>query len=485
MSSGKSVLRLHNCDARELRKILERCHYYRKFVDATVTSPPYYDVKTYGYENQIGHGQQYLEYLNDLEEIFKEVYKITNDTGSLWVIVDAIVKDGIVINLPFEISERLSCCGWNLTDTIIWKKDKTLPWSRKGQMRNIFEYILFFTKSDRFKFHADRIRISDLSKLKQWWTKYPERYNPKGALPTNVWEYPIPTQGSWSKKSLRHFNPLPAKMIERILLLTTDQGDVVLDPLAGSGTVLAVADFLNRRWLGFEMNREYCAAFEKKVLNEIKKEMLTDRKAEDEIRASQHKFEKMIRDLRLVKFPKSLIKELNRRQYLDPKRNHVNTVFATSRTSTGDKGKIPANKLMIEDIFLVFDNDVETNALKRHIHETISKPPLSKFGIEPRFYLLDRERFVLKHSNTFQDLSLWLYASGVVYKFEKPITFTNWLSESKKPHWEKYSRKGTPPIISNVKVNQAISRTWMPRKEKFDLVKDIFETAIGTKTDVS
>ena len=104
----------------------------------------------------------------------------------------------------------------------------------------------------------DSVRLTETSLLKEWWVRFPERYNPKGIVPTNVWEFSIPTQGIWTGKSLRHFNPLPPKMIERIILLTTDAGDVVFDPFAGSGTTLSVADFLDRKWFGFELNKEYC-----------------------------------------------------------------------------------------------------------------------------------------------------------------------------------------------------------------------------------
>lgn len=76
-----------------------------------------------------------------------------------------------------------------------------------------------------------------------------------------------PTQGIWSTSSLRHFNPLPSRMIETILLLTSDPGDVVFDPFAGSGITLGVADFLEGKWFGFEMNQKYCEMFVKEIIN--------------------------------------------------------------------------------------------------------------------------------------------------------------------------------------------------------------------------
>lgn len=476
MSSDKSIFRLHNRDVREFPKILESHGSHRKFIDTTITSPPYYNLKSYGYKNQIGYGQKYLEYLNDLEKIFEQIHYVTNDTGSLWVIADAFSRGGKLVNLPLEIAERIKNSGWTLVDLLIWKKDKTLPWSNRGRLRDIFEYILFFTKSNRYKFYDDRIRVFEFSKLKEWWVKYPERYSPEGTIPTNVWEYPVPTQGSWSHRNMRHLNPLPPKMIERILLLTTNPRDVVLDPFAGSGTVLAVANFLGRRWFGFEMNQMYCDMFEKYVLKEIKEELMIEKKSGEQLRVLGKRFKETIENLRLVKFPKSLIKQMYRRKILVAKKDPINTVFAISREPTKDElSSMPDNKSMIEDIFLIFDGDVNLKVPEEQIREIASKAPLSKFGIEPKIFVFNKNEFVLKHRHTFEDFGFALYACGVVYKFEKEIAFSQWLCESEKPEWRNYYKNGVPPIMSNVKVNQKIPKTWKSKEERFRITVNKFE----------
>src|SRR5207253_1419630 len=148
---------------------------------------------------------------------------------------------------------RLSGVGWLLKDIIIWNKTRTLPWSGHGQFRRIFEYILFFAKTSAFKYHVDRIKEPD--DLKEWWVKYPERYSPKGKVPSSIWTFPIPVQGSFSRSNFRHFCPFPSSLIERILLLTTDLGDCVFDPFAGSGVVLAQAKAMGRRFIGCDVNK--------------------------------------------------------------------------------------------------------------------------------------------------------------------------------------------------------------------------------------
>ena len=129
-----------------------------KIVDVTITSPPYWKLKDYGSESQIGFGQRYETYLADIKNIFRDVFDITKETGSLWIVIDTFKKGGETHLLPFDVANCLRNVGWKLQDIVIWVKDKNLPWSHKGKLRNIYEYILFFSKSSNFKFYVDRIK---------------------------------------------------------------------------------------------------------------------------------------------------------------------------------------------------------------------------------------------------------------------------------------------------------------------------------------
>ena len=87
MASVKSVVnRYHIWDARRISELLPD----DEFVDVTVTSPPYWDLKDYGSESQIGYGQKYDQYLDDLGKVFDYIYDITKKRGSLWIISDTI-----------------------------------------------------------------------------------------------------------------------------------------------------------------------------------------------------------------------------------------------------------------------------------------------------------------------------------------------------------------------------------------------------------
>src|SRR5690606_9130519 len=295
---------VHNKDARSIDKVIKE-----KLVDVTITSPPYFDLKDYGSEKQIGFGQEYKEYLSDLKKVFKNVYNITKDTGTLWVIIDVYRRDGEVVPLPFDFSNKMKDLGWKLQEVIIWKKDKTVPWAHKGQMRSIFEYILVFSKSQNFNFFIDRVR--DYTSLKKWWIKYPERYNPKGKTPDALWDFGIPVQGSWGNGYIDHFCPLPEDLIAQILKITTNEDDVVLDCFSGSGAVLAKAESMNRKYIGFELNPEYIDMFinyQIKTLKEKRQDFLF----EDKNTLKQDKFEKLILDLRALKYARLLYKELKK-----------------------------------------------------------------------------------------------------------------------------------------------------------------------------
>ena len=352
-------------DARDIASISNS-----PFVDVTITSPPYFDMKDYGYPEQIGFGQKYDDYLNDLRKVFKGIYELTKDTGSLWVIIDTFRKAGAVVPLPFDFVHKISDIGWKLQEVIIWEKDKTVPWVHQGQMRNMFEYILVFAKNEKYKFHLDRIRQWD--NLKKWWVKYPERYNPNGKAPEAIWHFPIPVQGSWGQNYIRHFCPLPEDMIAQIIKLTTDEGDVVLDPFAGSGAVLSQAAYMYRKYIGTELNQDYIAMFER-YLAKTKTLKRKKYRQEQKISWSQNSFSDIIINLRALKFARVLYKKITNTQ-----KNNIKHIFV-SLPALNDDGKAHVSYHFISN------NTCSSEELQNEINTLISKPPLSKFGIIPTF----------------------------------------------------------------------------------------------------
>lgn len=272
-------------------------------VDLILTSPPYFDIKNYeNAERQIGYKQSYDEYLNDIALVLQNCYSISKDHATLWLVMDTINRKGITCPLPFDIHKKLLDLNnnntWILRDVIIWNKYKNLPWHAKGRFKNQFEYILFFSKTDDYKYYLDRVR--EIADYKKWWLTYPERYNPNGKPPSNVWEFTIPIRG-WGNGYQNHFCPFPFPLIERILLVSSDENDVIFDPFAGSGSVIAMAQQMNRKAIGFDINQKYKDQFEKEVLNGAKYYWKKRKKELNEIKDKIILFKETNQQLRKIK----------------------------------------------------------------------------------------------------------------------------------------------------------------------------------------
>lgn len=254
---------LHAGDARDVGTFLSTILDENEEITTTITSPPYGSLIDYGVHGQVGHGQTMDEYLDDCSAIFREIGRRTRDDGSLWIVADSFVDStqpvSKLIPLPFILADCAERSGWVLRDVITWKRDRGMPWSGRGRLRNGFEYIIHLVRTNNFQYHLDRLR--DPTELARWWVRFPERYHPLGAAPTNVWDFPIPTQGSWPGGWGRHVCPLPLGLITRIIELTTEPGDIVFDPFAGTGSVLAQATILKRKSLGIEIDQKYRDSF--------------------------------------------------------------------------------------------------------------------------------------------------------------------------------------------------------------------------------
>lgn len=381
---------IYNFDSRKLSDIISK----EIKVQTTITSPPYFDMKDYGVDGQVGFGQKYDVYLEDLKKIFAQVYHLTKEDGTLWIIIDTFKRNNAVVTLPFDLVQKLKETGWLLQEIIIWKKDKTVPWSSNGFMQRKFEYILFFSKGYKYKTNKDSVRIYDTQQLKKWWVKYPERYNPKGKALDEIWEFPIPVQGSWGSEYIRHFCPLPKEMVATMISISTDEGDIVFDPFAGSGTVMSQAAYMNRLFLGVEINNTYIQMFN----NYLNKTLDEGRKEYENIKNvnSQLSFENTILDLRALKYGRVLLNKIEEKMKTNLLKIHVKRTTHTK-----------SEKQEVE--YTIFGEYVE-DKIKEIISQIVNVPPLSKFGIAPNFKykkvigLLEEPYYLYSRTNSYSYL---------------------------------------------------------------------------------
>ncbi len=267
-------------------------------INTCVTSPPYYNLRNYKVAGQIGMEGTPEEYIADLLEVFREVYRVLRHDGTLWVnIGDSYAtssgsqaptntrnshghtaksvpkgyKRKDIIGIPWMLAFALRADGWYLRQDIIWSKPNTMPESVKDRCTRSHEYIFLLSKSPKYYFDAEAISepmsVSTVKRLRQDIEAQMGSFKQPGrngrAMKTvrprfgdrrnkrDVWS--ITTGGYRSE----HFAVFPEKLVEPCILAGCPEGGVVLDPFSGSGTTGAVAKRLGRDFVGVEINPQY------------------------------------------------------------------------------------------------------------------------------------------------------------------------------------------------------------------------------------
>lgn len=203
-------------------------------VDLICTDPPYNLGKDYG--NNIDWKQWY-EYEKFTSDWLTESKRVLKDDGSIYVFMG--VK---FIARLFLILQEL---GFHFNGWITWHYTQGMGRTKGFSPRH--EDILYFTKSDNYVFNIDDIRIPQ--------KYFRERNNMSGANPGDVWEF---SHVHYSNpERMNHPTQKPEALIKRIISASSNKGNIILDPFVGSGTTCAVADFLDRKWIGVDINPEY------------------------------------------------------------------------------------------------------------------------------------------------------------------------------------------------------------------------------------
>ena len=226
-----------------------------KSVTLVVTSPPYnIDVK-YGNQHKNGRaiGSKGIKYKDNLPDdeykqmlgrVFNECKRVLKDNGSIWINIKNRCEDGIIIP-PFWILDYFT--DLSLKNIIIWNFDWGGSTEKRFSPR--YEYVFWFTKNkDDYVFNLDSIKIPALNYR-------PDRFKSQMKNPSDVW-YIQMVSGNYPERT-EHPAQYPEELIERIINVASNEGDVVLDPFIGSGTTARVTKDLNRKYLGYEVTPEY------------------------------------------------------------------------------------------------------------------------------------------------------------------------------------------------------------------------------------
>jgi site-specific DNA-methyltransferase (adenine-specific) len=237
-------------------------------VRCVVTSPPYWGLRDYGSEEQIGLEGTMQQFLHRLVSIFAEIKRVLSDDGTLWLnIGDGYtsgnrgyrapdkknparamdvrpdtpegLKPKDLIGIPWRLAFALQDDGWYLRSDVVWNKPNAMPESVKDRPARSHEFLFMLTKSERYFYDWQAVReVADGGGLRNR---------------RSVWNVNTrPFAGA-------HFATFPPDLIRPCIQASTQPGDYVLDPFFGSGTVGLVCQEESRQYIGIELNPEYVA----------------------------------------------------------------------------------------------------------------------------------------------------------------------------------------------------------------------------------
>ena len=257
----------------DARKILNQLP--DESVQCIITSPPYWSLRDYHIDGQLGLEKTVYEYIDALADIFEQAKRVLKSDGTFWLnIGDSYTSGGRkwrapdsknkaramssrpdtpiglkpkeLIGVPWRLAFALQAKGWYLRSDVIWEKPNCQPESVKDRPTRCHEYMFLFSKSEKYKYNIDA------------------KKGPNGRRIRDVWS--INTRVN--KETSGHFAVYPPELIEPCILFGSDENDFILDPFMGSGTTALAANRLNRRFIGIELNPNYYQMSIKRLCSE-------------------------------------------------------------------------------------------------------------------------------------------------------------------------------------------------------------------------
>lgn len=285
-------------------------------INCCITSPPYYGLRDYGNDRQIGLEDTPEEYIEKLVNVFHEVYRVLMPDGTLWINIGdcyagsmkgaaqfpdnamnykqgtnrgtlgkaTLVKQCTgckpkdLIGIPWMLAFALRADGWYLRQDIIWNKPSVMPESVRDRCTKSHEYIFLLSKRRKYYFNAGEIAepastyneiVRDRSTTKL--NNTPGRSKMGGLVRNDYHTRNKRSVWTVATQPLReaHFATYPEKLIVDCIKAGCPEGGIVLDPFIGAGTTALVARKLNRNYVGFELNPDYVNIAQRRIDKEL------------------------------------------------------------------------------------------------------------------------------------------------------------------------------------------------------------------------
>ena len=245
-----------------------------KSIQTVVTSPPYWGLRDYDDENQLGQESAPEIFVSKLVDIFREVKNVLKEDGTVWVNIGdtyfgakggawigdnsitteetgseyrikkkappkhSYLKIKDLVGIPWMFAMQMQKDGWYLRQDIIWHKPVPMPESVNDRLQKSHEHVFLFSMKKNYYFNAEAIGTKKMDG-DGWVRKH------------DVWDIPTSNyQGA-------HFAVFPQRIPELCIKAGSREGDTILDPFMGSGTTAYVCQQLSRKWVGIELNKEY------------------------------------------------------------------------------------------------------------------------------------------------------------------------------------------------------------------------------------
>ena len=241
-----------------------------------VTSPPYWSLRDYEVDQQIGRDDSLDEYVESIVETFAKVRRVLTEDGTVWLNVGDSYTSGNrgyrapdrknraramtvrpptpeglkpkdLIGVPWRLAFALQDAGWWLRSEVIWHKPNAHPESVRDRPTKAHETVFLLSANQNYYYDVDAVRGPNARRLR------------------TIWDIPTEPRKRCADGHDDHPAIMPATLARRCVEMTSRPGDVVLDPYAGSGTTLLAAQELGRRWVGVELKQEFVDLMQRRL----------------------------------------------------------------------------------------------------------------------------------------------------------------------------------------------------------------------------